>query len=446
MRLYIHLLLALCLLISPAAAAEKIYDAVIKGGRVIDPETGLDVVRNVGLFGRKIAKISTDDLTGKTVLDATDLVVSPGFIDLHAHRQNLVTQTYQIHDRVTTALDLEAGLFPLQDHLKSRRGKSLIHYGYSSGHAYVRSLVKQGDLTRAYHEVPTDSELKAILKGVEEGLDEGGIGIGLLMDYFSLGVNEAELEGLFKLAAKRGVTIFSHIRMPDDMLDPSGYKEMMDQARKEGVDVTTELYPYTAGSTEINSGIFDHDWQKKFGITYDDLEWPPTGERFTDKAMWDQHRKDYPKGVVILHAMTEEWVKQAMTYPGVIIASDGMAMERSDQRAHPRGMGTYARVVGKYVRDDIVLILPDAINRMTYLLARRLEKFTPIMKNKGRLQEGRDADITIFDPETVIDQATFANPNQFSKGITHVIVAGKIVVKREEIQKDTFPGEPITTK
>lgn len=476
MRYFIQLMIAMGIFASPAVAAGGLYDIVIIGGRVIDPETGLDAVRNVGISADKITVVSTDSIKGKVILDASGLVVSPGFIDLHAHGQNTIAQTYQVRDGVTTALDLEGGAYPITDILKSRMGKSLIHYGYSSAHSDVRIGVKKGDLKKAYHEKPTADELKEILAGVERGLDEGGIGIGLPLDYFSLGVTEAELEGIFRLAAKRGVTIFVHIRMSDDASDPAGYEEMinmtrktgaslhmvhvvstglqrvplyldmMDRARAEGLDVTTELYPYTAGSTGINSGIFDHDWQKKFGVSYDAIEWPLTGERFTGNAMWEQYRKDYPEGIIIIHAMTEQWVRQAMSHPGVLIASDGMPLESLEQRAHPRGMGSFSRVLGKYVREDGVISLTDAISRMSYLPAKRLESFTPDMKHKGRLQVGSDADITIFDPENVIDRATFAQPNQFSKGIVHVIVAGRVVVKDETLQEGVFPGRPITTK
>jgi len=476
MRYFIQLVIAIGVLVSPAAATDSLYDLVVTGGRVIDPETGLDAVRNVGISGNKITAISSNKMKGKLTLDASGLVVSPGFIDLHAHGQNTIAQTYQVRDGVTTALELEGGAYPITNKLNDRVGKSLIHYGYSSGHADVRVGVKKGDLKKAFHEKPTEKELQEILAGVEKGLDEGAIGIGLPLDYFSLGVTEAELEGVFRLAAKRDVTIFVHIRMSDDASNPSGYEEMirmtrktgaslhmvhvvstglqrvplyldmMEKARAEGLDVTTELYPYTAGSTGINSGIFDHDWQKKLGVSYDAVEWPPTGARFTGKEMWDQYRADNPEGIVIIHAMTEQWVKQAMSHPGVMIASDGMPLETLDQRAHPRGMGTFSRVLGKYVREDGVITLPDAISRMSYLPAKRLESFTPDMKHKGRLQVGSDADITIIDPVNVIDRATFAKPNQYSKGIIHVIVDGKIVVKDEVLQDGVFPGKPITTK
>jgi hypothetical protein len=310
---------------------------------------------------------------------------------------------------------------------------------------------------------------------IEEALANGALGIGVPLDYVSRGVSNAEMEALFRLSAAHQVPLFIHIRMPDDVNDPSGFVELVDMVRKtngklhmvhlvstgvrrvplflrmmadaqaEGLDITTEAYPYTAASTGINSGIFDHDWQRKTGVSYDAIEWPLTGERFTGKEMWDNYRAEYPDGVIIIHVMTEEQVEQAYSHPGIIVASDGMPLESLDQRAHPRGMGTFSRVLGHYVRELGVLSLMDAISRMTLLPARRMEDFAPVFKRKGRVQVGADADLTLFDPETVIDRATFAKPNQFSKGIVHVLVNGVQVVNDEKLVEQTFPGRPLST-
>ena len=470
-----------------ALNADKTYDLVIIGGRVIDPETHLDAIRNVGIVNGRIEAVTSKSLQGKQQINATNLVVSPGFIDLHAHGQNVIGQTYQVRDGVTTAVDLEWG-YTLPKSRDERDGKSLINYGTSACYYDARFLAKNNhndyyegktiakdDLQKTHHEVASESELAKMRLFVEQELDAGALGIGLPLDYISKGVNNVELEAIFRLAASRDVPLFIHIRVSDKPTDPSGFQElirltrktgaslhmvhivstalertslyinMMDQARAEGLDITTELYPYTAASTGINAGIFDHDWQSKFSISYSDIEWPPTGERFTGKVMWDDYRDQYPDGMVIMYKMKEEWVEKAIAHPDIIVASDGMPMESLDQRAHPRGMGTYARVLGRYVREKKILTLSEAIRKISYLPAKRLEAFTPMMKRKGRIQVGADADITIFNPDTVIDRATFAQPNQYSKGITHVIVAGQLVVKEEALQHGIFPGKLIST-
>jgi dihydroorotase len=459
----------------PSESETVTYDLVLTGGRVIDPATRLDGVRNIAISNGKVAAISTRPLQGKQTINVANLVVAPGFIDLHAHGQNTPSQTYQVRDGVTTALELEIGAFPLNA-LSAREGRSLINYGYSAGHTAARVAVKRGDRQAANHEALTDDELKEMIGYLTMALDEGALGIGVGLDYMSRGVKPDELEALFRVAATRRVPIFIHIRMPDDRNDLTGLKElldltektgasfhmahivstglgrvptflkMIDQARAKGLDVTTEAYPYTAGSTGINSGIFDHDWQKKLGISYGEIEWPPTGQRFTGKEMWDEYRAKYRDGVIIIHAMREEWVEQALKHPVVMIASDGMPIASLGERAHPRGMGTFARVLGRYWRDKNVITLPEAVSKMTLMPAQRLERMSPAMKNKGRLSVGADADITVFDADQVIDRATFAESNQFSKGIVHVLVGGTLVVRDEKLVEGVFAGKPVRAK
>ncbi len=448
------------------------YDVVLTGGRVIDPATKLDAVRNIGILNGKIAAISQAALQGKEVVNVSGLVVAPGFIDLHAHGQNVPSNTYQLMDGVTTALELEMGTYPL-DVVKAREGKSLLNYGYSAGHTAARLKVKKGNLQAANHQPLTEAELKEMLGYLTQALDEGALGIGIGLDYVSRGVNDAELEALFRLAAQRKVPVFIHIRVPDDRNDLTGLAEllkmtektkasfhmvhivstgmsrvpkflqMIEAARKQGLDVTTEAYPYTAGSTGINSGIFDHDWQTKFGISYGDIEWPLTGERFKDKAMWEAYRAKYKDGTIIIHSMKEEWVEAAIKHPLVMIASDGMPVTSLEERAHPRGRGCFSRVLGLYCREKKLISLAEAIRKMTLMPAERLEKFSPAMKQKGRLSVGADADITIFNANEVIDRATFSEPNQFSKGITHVLIGGAFVVRNEKLVDGVMVGKPL---
>ena len=210
------------------------------------------------------------------------------------------------------------------------------------------------------------------------------------------------------------------------------------QNRAAGMDLTTEVYPYTAASTRLESAMFNPGWQANLRISYGDLVWPATGERLTAET-FEKYRKE--GGWVIMHMMKDENVEQAIAHPGVIIASDGVPFV--DGKGHPRGAGTYARVLGHYSREKKLLRLMDALAKMTILPARRLENHVPMMKHKGRIAVGADADITVFDPNQIIDRATFEAPTTPSAGISHVIVNGAFVVRDGELIPDALPGRAV---
>jgi N-acyl-D-aspartate/D-glutamate deacylase len=213
--------------------------------------------------------------------------------------------------------------------------------------------------------------------------------------------------------------------------------DLIDSARKRGLDITTEAYPYTAASTFLESTMFDEGWQERLGISYQDLQWVPTGERLT-RDTFERYRKQ--GGVVIMHLMKPEWIQRAMASPFVMIASDGMPYAPG---AHPRSAGTFSRVLGFYSREQKVLPLMQALAKMTIMPARRLETFAPAMKNKGRLKVGADADITVFDAATVKDTATFEKGLSFSAGIEHVLVNGVAVVRDGKTIANAFPGRAV---
>jgi hypothetical protein len=205
---------------------------------------------------------------------------------------------------------------------------------------------------------------------------------------------------------------------------------MIEGARRRGLDVTTEAYPYTAGMTDISSAIFDEGWQGRTGgISYGDLQWAATGERLTAET-FARYRKQ--GGMVAIHSIPEDMVRTAVASPMVMIASDGI-MENG--KGHPRAAGTYARVLGRYVREQHALGLMDALRKMNLMPAQRLG-----IQTKGRLQVGADADITVFDPDKVIDRATFENPAQYSEGVSYVLVNGTFVVKEGRLQEGVAPG------
>jgi dihydroorotase len=271
---------------------------------------------------------------------------------------------------------------------------------------------------------------------------------------------------VYKLAGELDALVFSHVREPDIISIQEVIADavltgaplhivhinsmalgqiqlaldMIQAAKKKGFDITTELYSYTAGSTLLQSAIFNDGWQEKMNISYGDLQWVATGERLT-KETFESYRKT--GGVTIIHSMKPEWIKTGIASPGVMIASDGMPYAKL---AHPRTAGTFSRVLGKYVREEKVIDLLTAIEKMTLLPAQRLEDIAPMMRFKGRIQVGADADITIFNPDTIIDKATFEKGLEFSAGIEYVMVNGSFVLRNGKTESKVFPGQAVYGK
>lgn len=455
---------------SPAAAQQPANDIVIAGGRVMDPESGLDAVRHVGIRGGKIVAISATPLKGKTVLDAKGLVVAPGFVDLHAHGQD--DENYRLYamDGVTTALELEVGNEDVDGWYAAHAGKALVNYGVSSSHVRARmkvfkdpgALLPSGD---GGHMVATQAQIEEITALVRRGLDRGGLGIGMGLQYTPAATRWEVLE-IFRIAAERKAPIFVHNRFFGTK-EPGGSVEafeevigaaaitgaplhivhlnsmslaatpqtlqMVTEARKRGLDVTTEAYPYSAGQTEIESALLDQFVGAPDSMLHK-LQWAKTGERL-NRESFEKYRKE--GGMVILHLNTPEMEAMAITSPLTAIASDaGIHLGKG----HPRTAGSYARVLGYYVREQKALTLMDAIRKSTLMPAQRVEKLAPMFKEKGRIKVGADADISVFDPATVIDHATYEKPAEYSSGFRYVLVNGVPVVKDGALVSGIFPG------
>jgi len=461
-----------------APALSQTYDVVIRGGRVLDPETGLDAIRDVGITGQKIARISESPLTGKQSIDAHGLVVAPGFIDLHQHGQDPASQRLKAFDGVTTALELEIGAPDVAAFLHNKEGKSLINYGSSASHVAARAAAFQAPLTYpeiiaksgpATNNTVTPDQFRAIESRLEHEIVAGALGIGMGLQY-TPGATRSEVIHIFGIAARHQVPIFVHVRSSGPLEPGSSIEsinevigaaaitgaalhivhinsiclkdtleclDMLSGVRARGLDVTAEAYPYAAGMTYINSALFNPGWQEKLGISYGELMLPDTGEHLTKQRFDELHNSSVPHLVVIFNN-TEQADDAAVTDPLVMIASDGIT-------GHPRNAGTYSRVLARYVRSQSSLTLMDAVRKMSLMPARRLETSTPEARNLCRLQEGKAADIVIFDPEKISDRSTYSAPTEPSTGVRYLLVGGVIAIDNGAVVPNVHPGRAITS-
>jgi len=442
----------------------------------MDPESGLDAVRDVGIKGKKIAAISKGRLKGKQVVDVRSHVVTAGFIDLHQHGQTDENYRLKARDGVTTALELEIGVFPVDAWYQERNGKALVNFGASVGHVPVRMKVMRdtgGWLPRdhAIHKQSSPAERTTMRDLLIQGFKEGGLGIGFGFGY-TPAAGHAELLDMFRAAAEWKRPGFVHMRygshgvpgMHESIDEVIAYAvvtgapihivhmgassttnfdegiRLVEAARKRGLDITVESYPYIAGMTRLETAIFDPGWQERLGITHKDMMWVDTGERLT-AATFEKYRKQ--GGLVATFTNTEEMIVKNMAHPLIMVASDGI-MENG--KGHPRAAGTYARVLGRYVREQKATTLMNALRKMSLMPARRLEAMSPQIRNKGRIKAGADADIVVFDPGKVIDRATYEKPNLPSEGIPYVLVNGVFVVRDGKVTEGIAPGEGVRAR
>ncbi len=442
------------LLLAPPAAAESptIYDIVIAGGTVIDPQSGLHAPMHVGIEGGTIMAVSGQPLRGKRTLDATGKYVVPGFIDVASYGPIGTASLYKVADGVTTALSLHGGAsrFGRWKKLQEMR-RPMVNYGATMSHSLMRGIIGPTDRYAAAE----PDQIRWMEKRARQGIKQGAIGIAFSLEYLP-GTSTDEVHALGEIAAEMRVPLFFHLRYSDP--DPPGTNQeavaeaievaretggavhihhitstggtftmqqtlaQIEKARATGLQITANLYPYDFWATYLNSARFDPGWRERFRIDYGDLQLAGSTERLTEKSFSQYRKTDM---VVVAYAIPEEDVVAGLETDWIMLGSD-TAITKSGNN-HPRGAGCYARVLGKYVRDEKVLTLDEAIRRMTLTPAQTFEAVAPALKKKGRVQVGADADLVVFDLATVHDAATVVNPRQYSRGILYVLVAGRLV-------------------
>jgi len=478
------------LLAAPHYVAAEDYDIVINNGRVIDPETMFVAVANVGVKDGLIATITDEKITGKETINAKGLVVAPGFIDGHQHAIEPYVYRLMVRDGRTTILDLEIGAFgpKVDEWYKNHEGNSPINFGVAVAHEFARASVLDGFDEWKYLNTPDAIKSRVnsgwtktrpsleqgndILKLMDEGLREGGIGIGSTVGYMREGVSTREIFELQKLSGRYGRQIGMHFRGTPgtDVAEVNGIQEMLANAaalgapaiadhfnnpgynlvhellvrmRERGFNVWGEIYPYSAGSTALNAVFLEPEiWVDSLGYRYEDtIQDVETGEFYTEESRREMVEKQ-PTRPVLVFKMPKEAVVDWIRLPGVALGSDGMPLIPDDglewdtpykelPNTHPRFSGTFAKVL-RLARENSIPLM-HAVAMTSYNYAKPLGRMgLKAMQVRGRIQKGMVADITIFDPETVTDNSTYSEGTLPSTGIPFVIVNGIVVMKDSE--------------
>lgn len=480
------LLLALVFQTAPVAAQDR--SVVIRSARVIDGSGRPSVNADVKIVGDRIAKVGKVKASSQDeVIDASGLVLAPGFIDIHNHSQSgLVREgaaASQVSQGITTVIIGPDGgsPFPLKDYFEKLNGKIAVNTGSFIGHATLREQVMKKDFVRK----ATDAEMAEMQKLLEQAMTEGAFGLSSGLEYdVGFSASTEELIALATTAAKYGGVYMTHMRDEEEgMLDAlreairigrearipvqishikMGNKNvwgrsaeaiaLIEESRRSGLDITADAYPYTAWAStitvlvpsrkhddraEVEKGLDNVGGADKVLVTSCPSHREYEGKTLAEIAaaqstspvdVYIQIVKDGGAGVVA-NSMNENDVKAFYQQPWVMVSSDGGIGSR-----HPRGSGTFTRVAGRFVRENRWLGLEEAVRKMSAMPAARLG-----LKDRGMIRKGMKADLVLLDPAKVTDRATFAEPQLISEGVSVVFVNGIRVWKDGKVTGES-PG------
>ncbi|WP_028955075.1 amidohydrolase family protein [Sulfitobacter sp. 20_GPM-1509m] len=491
------------------------FDIIIRGGRVMDPETGFDQTCDVAIKDGTIARIGTIDANCTHEIDATGLIVAPGFLDIHAHGQSVAADRMQAFDGVTTSLELEVGALPVAGwYDRQAEIPRALNYGTAAAWIFGRKAVMGAiELDPSVHpidqmgagaddmrwstEAADPQQTKEIVAHVRQGLDEGAIGIGLPNGY-APGAGVKEMSDICDLAFEYGTPTFTHIAYLSNidpqssvdsyvrliglagatgahmhichlnstsLMDIERVTELVAKAQEQGLPVTTEAYPYGTGATVVSAGFFvDPDFTKRTGSEYSNVELVHNHHRFTGREDIERAREASPTDLVMWHYLDVEvneehrrLLDMSVTFPAGSIASDAMPWVNADGSiyegldwplpdglsAHPRSSGTFTRFLREYVRERGVMTLMEGLKKCTILPARVIEGCAPQIARKVRVQEGCDADLVVFDMDTLTDRADFVEMNRPAEGVRYLFVNGVAVIADGQLETSAAPGRPI---
>jgi N-acyl-D-amino-acid deacylase len=491
--------------------AQSTYDLVILSGRVMDPETQFDAVRNVGIRDGRIVSITQDDIMGNETIDASGHVVAPGFIDTQHHGHgNPFGVKVSLRDGITSPMDLEYGVINVDDWYAQREGKWPVNFAAAASHEMHRMRVLDGlqfdggvdaegglrARPRSYDEngIPdwaetqsTLEQINDIMAGVDEEFRNGALTAASTMGYMAVGASTLEVLNFQRAAANYGRASSFHVRLLGNNKPPyegnlgnleqianglalgapilishnnnAGWWEIEERAqllREQGVNIWSEYYPYTCGSTTIGSEFLTPAGMKLLGWGYENMINPRTGENMSQLEYEEIVAED--PGYIIMACIPEReaWLPMWLEVPHMTLAGD--QMPPTDKNGdilgwddpyeayvgHPRTAGAHAASF-RIAREKGVPLM-QTIAQNSYWSAKHLgDTGLEAMQVRGRMQEGMVADITIFNPETITDNATYklGSNGLPSTGITYVLVNGVVVVRDSKVVDGVYPGQAI---